>query len=66
MLPDVAALTDVLTKLRVDGYNLTRGQVARPSPYIRAHLKRFGQYVLDMYGHEPKPLNLVKEESPLR
>lgn len=66
MLRNVADLTDVLAGLRKDGHDFTRGQAERLSPYMTAHLKRFGQYVLDMDGEtpplEPKPLDLVEDE----
>jgi hypothetical protein len=67
MLPDVADLTDVLADL--EGHDFTREQITRLSPYMTTHLKRFGQYVLDMDGQppplEPKSLDLVDEASPL-
>ncbi len=51
MLPDVADLTDVLADLKAEGYEFTREQVARLSPYMTARLKRSGQQVLDPGGH---------------
>jgi len=69
MLRNVADLTDVLADLKADGHDFTRDQVTRLSPYMTTHLKRFGQYVLDMDGQppplEPKSLDLVDEASPL-
>ena len=70
MLRNVADLTDVLADLKADGHDFTREQVARLSPYMTTHLKRFGQQVLDTGGQppplEPKSLDLVDEASPLR
>jgi TnpA family transposase len=70
MLRNVADLTDVLAELKADGHDFTREQVARLSPYMTTHLKRFGQQVLDTGGQppplEPKSLDLVDEASPLR
>jgi TnpA family transposase len=70
MLRNVADLTDVLADLKADGHDFAREQVARLSPYMTTHLKRFGQYVLDMDSQppplEPKSLDLVDEASPLR
>ena len=34
--------------MAAEGWRLTRDLVARFSPYMREHLRRFGQYVLDM------------------
>jgi TnpA family transposase len=74
MLQSVADLTEVLAALQEEGYNVTREQAAKLSPYMTAHLKRFGQYVLDMDSSPPpptpRPLNLseeaLSEEAPLR
>lgn len=70
MLRNVADLTDVLANLKADDHDFTREQVARLSPSMTPHLKRFGQYVLDTGSQppqlEPKSLDLVDEASPLR
>ncbi len=69
MLQNVVDLTDVLVQLQKEGHAVTREQVARLSPYMTAHLKRFGQYVLDMTGEpaplEPRPLMLAEERTSL-
>lgn len=70
MLRNVADLTDVLADFKADGHDFTRDQVTRLSSSMTMHLKRFGQYVLDMDGQPPplesKSLDLVDEASPLR
>ena len=48
MLSNVADLTGVLSSMASDGHSVTPGLVARLSPYMREHIRRFGQYVLDM------------------
>jgi hypothetical protein len=40
-----------------EGWRLTNDLVAQLSPYIREHLRRFGEYVLDM-DDLPPPLVL--------
>jgi hypothetical protein len=40
-----------------DGHRITPGLVACLSPYMREHIRRFGQYVLDM-EEMPRPFNL--------
>jgi hypothetical protein len=57
MLHNVSDLTNVLADMAAEGWCLTRGLVARLSPYMREHLRRFGQYVLDM-DDLPPPLVL--------
>ncbi len=57
MLHNVSDLTNVLADMAAAGWRLTRDLVARLSPYMREHLRRFGQYVLDM-DDLPPPLVL--------
>ena len=38
-----------------EGYPVTKELVGRLSPYMRKHIRRFGQYVLDM-DEIPEPL----------
>jgi TnpA family transposase len=55
MLHNVADMTDVLHQLGQEGYTITLQMVARLSPYLTQHIKRFGDYVLDMDAR-PEPL----------
>ena len=48
MLSNVADLTAVLSSMAADGHPVTPDLVARLSPYTREHIRRFGQYALDM------------------
>lgn len=57
MLHNVSDLTNVLADMAAEGWCLTKDLVARLSPYIRGHLRRFGEYVLDM-DDLPPPLVL--------
>jgi hypothetical protein len=60
MLPNVADMTGVLAAMAKDELPVTPGLAACLSPYIREHIRRFGQYVLDMSDRpgplEPQPL----------
>lgn len=56
MLSNVADMTDVLSSMATDGHPVTPSLVACLSPYIRDHIRRFGQYVLDM-DNLPSPLD---------
>ncbi len=48
MLHNVSDLTDVLTSMSAEGWPLTKDLLGRLSPYMREHIRRFGQYMLDM------------------
>ena len=55
MLQNVVDMTNVLHDLQRDGVRITPELLARLSPYLNGHLKRFGHYILDM-GTPPEPL----------
>ena len=55
MLHNVADMTDVLHQLAEEGYTITKTMLAGLSPYPTRHIKRFGDYVLDM-ASIPEPL----------
>lgn len=48
MLQNVVDMTDALGEMSKDGYVVSRELVSHLSPYLREHIKRFGEYVLDM------------------
>ena len=48
MLSNVADMTEALAAMAADGHPVTPSLVAGLSPYMREHIRRFGQYVLDM------------------
>ncbi len=56
MLSNVADMTTALSDMAGDGHPVTPALVACLSPYTREHIRRFGQYVLDM-GNLPDPLD---------
>ena len=53
MLQNVADLTDVVAELGDAGHTVTKEHVQRLSPYMREHIRRFGQYDLDMNALPP-------------
>jgi TnpA family transposase len=55
MLQNVVDMTNVLHDLQRDGVRITPELLARLSPYLNGHLKRFGHYILDMET-PPEPL----------
>ena len=59
MLHNVVDLTKVLNEMVNEGHEVTPEFVQRLSPYMTEHVKRFGQYVLDM-NMTLGPLDLLK------
>jgi hypothetical protein len=55
ILHNVIELTRVFRELAAEGHEIRRGDVERLSPYITRHIKRFGEYVLDV-SRVPEPL----------
>jgi TnpA family transposase len=53
MLQNVADMTDVLHAMALEGYTVTTEVVATFSPYLREHIKRFGEYVIDLEATPP-------------
>jgi len=53
MLQNVADMTDVLHTMAQEGYPVTTDVVATFSPYLREHIKRFGEYVIDLETTPP-------------
>ena len=49
-------MTEVLASMAKDGHRVTPELVACLSPYTREHIRRFGQYALDM-DDLPAPLD---------
>ena len=63
MLQNVIDITDACHALIEEGYTITEDDLSHMSPYITEHIKRFGEYVLDL---EHLPDNLFKSrDKPL-
>jgi hypothetical protein len=57
-------MTYILKELSANGVEFTKSDVAILSPYITKHIKRFGDYIIDL---ENKPKDLDMEISiPLK
>ncbi|MCC6607984.1 MAG: Tn3 family transposase [Anaerolineae bacterium] len=70
MLQNVVDMTDVLHDMAQEGYAVTADVVATFSPYLREHIKRFGEYVIDLETIPPplepdKPF-LTPEETGMK
>jgi TnpA family transposase len=57
MLHNVVDMTNALYDLQRDGVCITPELVARLSPYLTEHIKRFGQYLIDMNA-PPVPFDI--------
>jgi TnpA family transposase len=55
MLHNVVDITNALQEMAREGQVVTKELVARISPYMTKHIKRFGEYILDM-NLMPDPL----------
>lgn len=52
---NVHAQTRILHQLASEGYPVDEDVLARLSPYLTAHINRFGQYTLDFHRQVPPP-----------
>jgi hypothetical protein len=70
MLQNVVDMTDVLHDMAQEGYDVTTDAVTTFSPYLREHIKRFGEYVIDLETIppplEPDKLFLTPEETGVK
>lgn len=48
MLQNVSDMTEIIAALIDDGHNITKEDMSYLSPYLTAHLKRFGDIVMDL------------------
>jgi hypothetical protein len=53
---NVVDQTAILRELMDEGYPVAREDLAALSPYLTGHIKRFGDYVIDL-GAPPQPLD---------
>jgi len=59
MLSNIVNLTNVINQMIEEGKPVTPKLISKLSPYIRQHIRRFGQYTLDM---EDKP-EILRQKS---
>ena len=53
---------DVVRKLAAEGWLITADQLGAMSPYLRAHISRFGAYATDDLTRRPEAFNPVLAE----
>jgi hypothetical protein len=56
ILQNVVDMTGILKKLAHEGTEFTRTDVAALSPYMTRHIKRFGDYEIDL-NNVPEPID---------
>jgi TnpA family transposase len=66
ILKNVVDMTIQLNRLHAEGYRLSRDHIARLSPYLTEHTRRFGEYVLDLDTIQIEPLTfeITLEDEP--
>ncbi len=55
-------IAEVVRGLVSEGWTITADELGRISPYLRAHITRFGVYATEELGIEPEALNPVLDE----
>ena len=55
-------IMDVVRELVAEGWTITAAELAALSPYLRAHVSRFGAYAIDELTHQPEAFNPVLKE----
>ncbi|MGW4718971.1 Tn3 family transposase [Nocardia sp. NPDC004260] len=50
-------IMDVVRDLAAEVWTVTADQLAALSPYVRAHISRFGAYATDVLTHQPDPFD---------
>ena len=59
----VLDMMDVVRGPVAEGWTITADQLGALSPYLRAHINRFGAYATDELTHQPGAFNLVLKEA---
>ena len=70
MLHNVASLTKVINDIIEDGREVSEESISRLSPYTRQHIRRFGQYTINMEQTpnplRPEPINVRRKEETFK
>lgn len=45
-------MSRIIQQLRIEGWSIRQEDLARLSPYLTEHLKRFGDFILDLTKNE--------------
>nr|WP_255423093.1 transposase [Nocardiopsis sp. FIRDI 009] len=55
-------IADIVRDLVAEGWTITAEELAALSPYLRAHISRFGAYATDVLGIEPEAFDPALDE----
>ena len=61
MLQNVIDITNACHALIQEGHTITEDDLSHMSSYLTEHLKRFGEYVLDLDNY-PEKLSMIKDK----
>ena len=59
MLQNVVDMSDIIHQLTQEGAQIREEDIAFLSPYITKHIKRYGDYIVDM-NRVPKDINVSR------
>lgn len=62
MLQNVIDITNICHDLEKEGYSFTAEDLGHLSPYMTEHIKRFGEYVLDLIK-KPDNLSQIRDRA---
>lgn len=63
-------MMDAIKKLNIDGIEVSKKDIKNLSPYLTSHIKRFGEYTIDLDG-EIEPISsfemdkFLKQKNPV-
>ena len=62
ILQNIIDLTGTIHTLQKSGVHITKEDISRLSPYMTSHIKRFGDYILDL-DTKPEDVERIKNLS---
>lgn len=62
MLQNVIDITNICHELQKEGYTFSAEDLSHLSPYMTEHIKRFGEYILDLIK-KPENLSQIRDKA---
>lgn len=63
ILQNIIDMSDIIYQLTQEGFDIREDDIASLSPYLTEHLKRFGDYLIDI---RRRPDNIIGASKDLR
>ena len=62
ILQNTIDMENVVKQLKIEGIEVSKQDIKNLSPYLTSHIKRFGEYIIDLNGESSpiKPLDIDK------